>query len=136
MSNVDAALALFDSIINDQLEAGAVHFADDAEWVEIPLGKIYRGPSGWPENVKYWQTAFTDGHVEVTNVIDGGDQVVVEYTGGGTNTGTLVTPQGEIAPNGRHIVAQFVDVWEFRSGKIAGGRSYVAGLMDQLGKPA
>ena len=136
MSNVDAALALFTSITDDELEAGAANFAADAEWVELPLGKTYRGPSGWPENVNYWKTAFTGGHVEVTNVIDGGDQVVVEYTGGGTNTGTLVTPQGEIPPNGRHIVAQFVDVWEFRDGKIARGRSYVGGLMAQLGKPA
>ena len=135
MSNVDAALALFTSITEDELEAAGVYFAADAEWVELPLGKTYRGPSGWPENVNYWKTAFTDGHVEVTNVIDGGDQVVIEYTGGGTNTGTLVTPQGKIAPNGQHLVAQFVDVWEFRDGKIVGGRSYVGGLMAQLGKP-
>ena len=83
-----------------------------------------------------WKTAFSDGYAKVTNVVDGGDQVVVEYTGGGVNTGTLITPQGEIAPNGRTIVAQFVDVWEFRDGKICGGRSYVAGLMAQLGRPS
>ena len=136
MTNVDAALALFGSITDDNLASGADHFAEDAEWVELPLGKSYRGPSGWIENVDYWKTAFSDGHVEVTNVVDGGDQVVIEYTGGGTNTGTLVTPQGSIEPNGRHIVAHFVDVWQFRDGKIVGGRSYVGGLTAQMRKPS
>jgi ketosteroid isomerase-like protein len=136
VSNVDVALALFRSIAEDDLESCSALFTDDAEWVEIPLGKTYHGPSGWPENVNYWKTAFSDGYAKVTNVVDGGDQVVVEYTGGGVNTGTLITPQGEIAPNGRTIVAQFVDVWEFRDGKICGGRSYVAGLMAQLGRPS
>jgi ketosteroid isomerase-like protein len=135
MTNVAAALALFSSITDDDLASGAIHFAEDAEWVEIPLGKTYRGPDGWYENVNYWKTAFSDGHVEVTNVIDGGDQVVIEYTGGGTNTGVLVTPHGSIDPNGKHIVARFVDVWEFREGKILGGRSYVSDLMAQLGRP-
>jgi ketosteroid isomerase-like protein len=135
MTNVDAALALFSSITHDDLASGAAHFSEEAEWVEIPLGKTYRGPQGWSENVNYWKTAFSNGHVEVTNVIDGGDQIVIEYTGGGTNIGVLVTPQGSIAPNGRHIVARFVDVWEFRDGKIVRGRSYVSDLMAQLGRP-
>lgn len=135
MSNIEAALALFSSITDDDLASGALHFAEDAEWIEIPLGLTYRGPQGWHENVNYWKTAFSDGYVEVTNVVDGGDQVVIEYTGGGTNTGPLVTPQGLVPPNGEHIVAQFVDVWTFRAGKIVSGRSYVAGLMAQLARP-
>ena len=101
MSNVDTALALFQSISDDDLDAVAAHFADDAEWVELPLGKIYRGPAGWRENVEYWREGFTDGKAEVTNVVDGGDTVVVEYLGSGLNDRPLPTPQGELPPTGR-----------------------------------
>ena len=136
MTNGERAVALIQSIVDDDLDAGSLFFAPDAEWVELPLGTVYRGPAGWRTNVEYWQTAFTDGYVEVTNVVDGGDQVVLEYTGGGVNTGTLSTPAGPIAPNGEHLVAQFVDVWEFRDGLIVGGRSYVGGLTALMNRPA
>jgi ketosteroid isomerase-like protein len=132
MSNVEAVLAIFQSITDDDLDVGAAYFADDAEWIELPIGFTYRGPNGWHENVNFWKGPFSDGYVEVTNVIDGGDQIAVEYTGGGTNTGQLITPYGEIAATGKEITAHFVDVWEFRNGKIIKGRSYVGGLIAQL----
>lgn len=137
MSNVDSARALYQSINDDDPDAGAVHFAGDAEWSEVPTGQTYRSPSGWHENYNFWKGAFPDGQVEVTNVIDGGDQIAVEYTGRGTNTGPMMTPEGEMPPTGKRVEGQFVDVWEFRDGKVVGGRSYydVAGLMAQLGVP-
>lgn len=135
MSNRDKALALFQSIIDDDLDAGARLFAEDAEWIELPLGLVYRGPTGWHENVNYWRTGFSDGGVEVTRVITDGDYVVVEYLGSGVNTGVLLTPQGRIEPNGERIVADIVDVWEFRNGMIVRGRSYVGGLTALLGRP-
>ena len=136
MSNVDSVLALFKSISDDDLDSVAAAFADDAEWVEVPLGLTYRGPAGWRANVEYWRDGFTDGRAEVTNVIDGGDTVVVEYLGSGLNTGTLQTPQGELAPTGKHVEALIVDVWEFEDGKIKRGRSYVGGLVAQLNRPS
>jgi ketosteroid isomerase-like protein len=136
MSNVDAVLALFRSIGDEDLDAVGEHFADDAEWEEVPLGLRYRGPAGWRENVEYWQDGFTDGKAEVVNVIDAGDTVVVEYVGSGLNDGTLPTPQGPLPPTGRHIEARIVDVWEFEDGKIVRGRAYVGGLLAQMNRPA
>jgi ketosteroid isomerase-like protein len=135
VTNGEKAVALLQSITDDDLDAGARLFAADAEWVELPLGLVYRGPDGWHENVNYWRTGFDDGGVEVTKVVDGGDVVVLEYEGRGVNTGRLVTPQGVIEPNGELVVADFVDVWEFRDGLIVKGRSYVGGLLAQLAKP-
>jgi ketosteroid isomerase-like protein len=123
------------SITDDDLDAGARLFAEDAEWIELPLGLVYRGPNGWHENVNYWRTGFSDGGVRVTNAIADGQTVVLEYVGSGVNTGVLDTPQGRIEPTGERIVADFVDVWEFRDGMIVRGRSYVGGLMAQLAKP-
>ena len=136
MSNADAVRALFESIADDQLESVASHFADDAEWVELPLGLTYRGPEGWRENVEYWRDGFTDGKAEMTRVIDAGETVIVEYVGSGVNTGTLRTPQGDLEPTGRHIEAHILDVWEFEDGKIKRGRSYVGGLLAQMNRPA
>ena len=135
MSNVDLALALFRSISDDDLDAVAAHFADDAEWVELPLGKVYRGPEGWRENVEYWREGFTDGKAEVVKVLDAGDTAVVDYVGSGMNTGTLPPRQGPPPPTGRHIEAQSVDVWEFEDGKIKRGRAYVGGLLAQMNRP-
>jgi len=136
MTNVDTALALFQSISDDDLDAVAAHFADDAEWVELPLGKIYRGPAGWRENVEYWREGFTDGKAEVTNVVDGGDTVIVEYLGSGLNDKALPTPQGELPLTLRRIEAAIVDVWEFAGGRIVRGRSYVGGLTAQMNRPS
>jgi ketosteroid isomerase-like protein len=135
VTNGEKAVALLQSITDDDLDAGARLFATDAEWVELPLGLVYRAPDGWHENVNYWRTGFDGGGVEVTKVVDGGDVVVLEYEGRGVNTGRLVTPQGVIEPNGELVVADFVDVWEFRDGMIVKGRSYVGGLLAQLAKP-
>jgi len=135
VSNLEKAIALLQSITDDDLDAGARLFAADAEWVELPLGLTYRAPTGWHDNVNYWRSGFEDGSVEVTNAVDGGDFVVLEYVGSGVNRGRLVTPSGVIEPNGELVVADFVDVWEFREGKIARGRSYVGGLLAQLNKP-
>ncbi len=135
MSNVEIALALFKSIDDDDLDSVATHFADDAEWVELPLGLTYRGPAGWRENVEYWRGGFVNGRAEVVNVVDGGDTVVVEYVGSGDNTGALTTPQGALPPTERHIEATIVDVWEFENGKIKRGRSYVGGLVAAMNRP-
>jgi steroid delta-isomerase-like uncharacterized protein len=135
VGNDDIMRTLYQSINDDNPDNGAALFADDAEWSEVPTGQTYRSPGGWQENYNFWKGAFPDGRVEITNVIDGGDKVVVEYTGRGTNTGPMPTPEGELPPTGKTVEGRFVDVWELRDGKIVGGRSYydVAGIMAQLG---
>jgi predicted ester cyclase len=135
MGNADVVRALYASINDRDPDAGAVHFADTAEWSEVPTGQTYRGPAGWKENMNFWLGAFPDGKVEVTNVIDGGDSVAVEYTGRGTNTGPMPTPEGEMPPTGKSVKLSFVDIWQFEGGKVVGGRNYfdAASLMGQLG---
>jgi ketosteroid isomerase-like protein len=136
MRNTEIALALFRSIKDDDLDSVADHFAHDAAWTELPLGVTYHGPSGWRKNVEYWREAFVNGRAEVSNVIDAGDTVVVEYVGSGQHTGTLATPDGPLPPTARCIRAHIVDVWEFEDGKIKRGRSYVGGLVAGMTGPA
>lgn len=133
----NAALArrLYDSINARDPEAGGALIPEDCEWLEVPTGIRYRGPDGWRENLAFWLGAFPDGRVEITNLVAAEDGVAVEYTGRGTNTGPLATPEGEVPATGRSVEMSFCDVWEVRSGRIAGGRSYfdLAALMGQLG---
>lgn len=66
---------------------------------------------------------------------DNGDSVVVELTGRGTQTGTLVTPMGDIPPTERPVELSLCDVYEIRNGKVRSSRSYFdsASLLGRLG---
>ena len=116
-------------------DAMAMLLADDGEIVVVGSDRRFVGADGVREFPHTWADAFPDGRVEVTNVIDGGDQVVVEYTGRGSHTGTLVSAAGEIPPTGRSVELKLCDVVEFRDGKATRIRSYFdsASLMAQLG---
>lgn len=133
--NTAVARAIYDSINAHDPEAGAALMPDDAEWLEVPTGMRYRGPDGWRQNFGFWIGAFPDGRVEVTKIVASDDAVAVEYTGRGTNTGPMAGPDGETPATGRSVEIAFCDVWEFRDGRLAGGRSYfdMASLMGQLG---
>ena len=135
MSNAETARRLYQTITDHDPEAGAALVADDAEWTDVPTGQTYRGKEGWRQQYHFWLGAFPDGQVEITNLVDGGDWVVIEYTGRGTNTGPLLTPEGELPATNRSVELPFCDVSHFSDGKFAGGRSYydLASMMTQLG---
>ena len=83
-----------------------------------------------------WAGGFPDGRVEIENVIDGGNKVVVEHTGRGTQTGTLRTPMGEFDATGRSVTLKLADVWTFApDGTPTQMRTYFdsASMMAQLG---
>jgi steroid delta-isomerase-like uncharacterized protein len=114
-------------------QAGAV--TPDGTLTLVGTGQTFIGPDGARQYNTMWATAFPDGEVTVDRVIAQDDCVVVEFTGRGTHTGTLVTPGGEIPPTGRSATLQFVDVLEFVDGKIKAQRNYFdsGALMAQLG---
>ena len=132
-----AALArrLWDSINAHDVEAGAALIAHDCVYVEVPTGATYHGPDGWRENFRFWMGAFPDASVEITNLVATERGVAVEYVGRGTNTGAMVTTEGEIPATGRAAEMRFCDVLEIEGGRVASGRSYydLGGLMSQLG---
>ena len=85
-----------------------------------------------------WADGFPDGTVTVERVIASGDYVVVEFTGRGTHTGTLVTSMGEIPATGRSLTLQLCDVMEFKDGKVRDQKTYfdTGSMMAQLGLAA
>lgn len=106
----------------------------DARVLNVPFGASV----SYREYLENWARAFPDGKIDLINVIAQGDYVVGEFTGRGTHTGPLRGPAGEIAATGRHVEMPFVEVYRFRNGRIAEGRTYFDGatFMEQLGLAA
>ena len=135
VDNASIVRATIEAFNDRDLERGAALIAPDAEFVDVPSGRISRGPDGYKQDMQGWLTAFPDGRIEITNLVSAGDTVVVEYVGRGTNTGPLMTPAGEIPPTGKAGQMALCDISQLKDGKIVAGRSYydLATLLGQLG---
>jgi ketosteroid isomerase-like protein len=78
------------------------------------------GGTGKPACVEFfgsWLRAFSDFHVEVHDVHFIDDIAVEEGTYTGTHNGVLHTPMGDIAPTGRAVTGEYIQVLRFRDGK-------------------
>jgi predicted ester cyclase len=101
----------------------------------VGSGDTFEGVEGARAYTTMWADGFPDGEITVDRVIESGDHVVVEFTGRGTHTGTLVTSMGAIPATGRSMTLQCCDITEFKNGKVQRQRSYfdTGSLMAQLG---
>jgi len=64
-----------------------------------------------------WFGAFSDAHVDVDALHVVGDVAVEEGTFTGTHDGVLHGPNGDIAPTGRAVRVDYLQVLRFRDGK-------------------
>ena len=112
--------------------------ASDATITIVGSGDTFEGPEGTRAYNKMWADGFPDGKVTVDRMIESGDYVVVEFTGHGTHTGTLVTSMGEIPATGRSLTLHLCDVLEFKNGKVRSQKTYFdsGSMMAQLGLAA
>jgi steroid delta-isomerase-like uncharacterized protein len=109
--------------------------APDATLTVVGSGDTFEGPEGALRYNTMWADAFPDGTLSVDRVVAAGDCAVVEYTGRGTHTGTLVTSMGDIPATGRAVTLQFCDVTVFSDDKVQSQKSYfdTGSMMAQLG---
>lgn len=130
-------LELFNNHQSDPawLDKAVADLADDFEQVDVPSGRTSRGPDGFRQLNLFFAEGFPDGRTEITNVFATEDQVVVEFTGRGTNTGPLHMPTGDIPPTGRRAELRFCNVSKIRGGKIVSSHIYydVMTMLQQLG---
>ena len=133
--NATIARTFYEAWNDRDFDRAAELMADDGELVFVGSTTSFRGPDGVREFSQMWADAFPDGRVEIINLIASGDHVVVEFTGRGTQTGTLSSPAGEIPATGRAVTLEFCDVHEIRDGRVRGTRSYFdnVSLLTQLG---
>jgi predicted ester cyclase len=116
----------------------SLHLAEPAhrEHSPSPFRRLELGDvQAYDQFAEMWANAFPDGKVEIDNVVDGGDQVVIEYTGRGTHSGTLAGPMGEITATNRPVTLKLCDVWRFQGGTAKTVATYFdsGSLMTQLG---
>jgi ketosteroid isomerase-like protein len=64
-----------------------------------------------------WWGAFPDAHIDVHAVHIAGDIVTEEGTFTGTHVGTLPSPAGDIAPTGRRVAVDYIQVLRYRDGQ-------------------
>jgi predicted ester cyclase len=83
------------------------------ELINMGTGERLVGREGALQFAHGWANGFPDGRVTIDTVIESGKNVVIEFTGRGTHTGTLVTPMGDIEPTGRTVELKLCDVWTF-----------------------
>src|SRR5437667_1298219 len=97
-------LELYNSHQSDPgwLEKIDAYVAEDCELIDVPTGRTLRGPEGYKQLSLFFAEGFPGSRVELTNAFATEDQVVIEFTGRGTNTGPLHMPTGDIPATGRY----------------------------------
>jgi steroid delta-isomerase-like uncharacterized protein len=134
-ANADLARRVHEAWNERNFDEIAEATAPDARITIVGSGDTFDGPEGTYAYHTMWADGFPDGRVTIDNVIESGDYVVVEFTGRGTHTGTLVTSMGEIPATGRSMTLQLCDVMEFKNGKVQSQKAYfdTGSMMAQLG---
>ena len=128
---------LFNSHQSDPawLDKAVAALAEDFEQTDVPSGQTTHGPEGFRQFNLFFAEGFPDGRVEITNVFATEDQVAVEFTGRGTNTGPLHMPTGDVPPTGRYAELRFCNVLQIKNGKITRSHLYydLMTMLQQLG---
>ncbi|MEU8295718.1 ester cyclase [Micromonospora sp. NPDC048909] len=81
-------------------------------------------PIELPALLRTWTGAFPDLRVDPTGRVQTAGGAAVEQRLTGTHTGVLHSPFGTVAPTGRAVSWDVVDVVRVRRGRIAAWRSY------------
>jgi predicted ester cyclase len=116
----------------DRIEAELV--APDIEFV-MPGAPKLRGSKSVRQLWDAWKTAFPDMRHETVHAVEGGDTYAAETRFTATHTGTLRSPQGEVAPTGKTIRWESADIVRFENGRIASWHVYhdQMAMLGQLG---
>jgi predicted ester cyclase len=133
--NATLVRSLYDGWNARDFDVMADAMAPDATITMMGSGEVLTGPPGSRTYNEMWAAAFPDGRITIDALVAEGDRVVVEFTGRGTHTGSLVTSTGEIPPTGKAVTLKMCDVVEVENGMVTAQRSYLdtGNMMAQLG---
>ena len=136
--NATLARRLYEAFNERNFDELAEAMAADGQITVAGTGDTFQGPDGALQYNKMWADGFPDASITIDRIISSDDCVVVEFTGRGTHTGTLVTSMGAIPATGRSVTLHLCDVTEFSDGKVLSQHTYFdsGSLMAQLGLAA
>jgi steroid delta-isomerase-like uncharacterized protein len=120
--------------INDHdLDAVNANEAEDVEWVAP--GATLRGYAEVRGFIQPFFDAFPDAHITVVSQVVAEPVAVTEGIFGGTHTGTLRSPGGDIPPSGKTIALRYSTVQRVESGRIVAEHLYFdqVELLTQIG---
>ena len=96
----------------------------DSTYNELGTQRSLAGAGAIIEAMQGWKAAMPDVTGTVTSTVESGQQVVLEVTWEGTQTGEMVTEQGTIPPSGRRQRTPAAFVFVFEGGKLKESRHY------------
>lgn len=111
-------------------------YAPDAVMIQSDVPSGIHGREALLEYYKGMYKAMPDFKTDLTMIAFSGDTIVFEGVGGGTFTGPLTTPEGEVPPTGMKVSLKAAFLAKISpDGLIAEDRSYFdnLALMKQLG---
>jgi steroid delta-isomerase-like uncharacterized protein len=122
--DTEAVSAIYEAFNRRDVDGWLAAFAPTATWHEIPTGEVFGVPDGVRAYYERFAAAFPDGRCTDIRLRAGDGFVVGEFTGSGTNTGPLLTPDGELPPTGRRIDIPFCDVHVLQEGLVTRTHRY------------
>jgi steroid delta-isomerase-like uncharacterized protein len=137
MALVRSLFDLYNSHQSDPawLDKSLAVLAADAQLTNVPTGRTLAGSEGFKQFLLFFADGFPGSSTEITNAFATEDQVVIEFTGRGTNSGPLHMPTGDIPPTGRNTELRFCEVFQIKDGKIVSLHAYydLMTMLQQLG---
>lgn len=95
----------------------------------VPVNGVPLSAAAMVERARAMHRAFADIQADVVSQVETSDYLAVVLRQRGRHVGPLATPLGEIAPTGRVIEVQIIDVLKLENGRITDIRM----ISDQLG---
>jgi steroid delta-isomerase-like uncharacterized protein len=124
MGDLKALSAAFTEAFNaHDEEAIRACYADDATST-APGGVSLDGADAITGYAMTWLNAFPDAQITVHQEVVGDDWVAQRFTFAGTHTGTLASPDGDIAATGKSLSGRGASLTRFRDGKIVEDHLY------------
>ena len=130
--NVETLRAAHHAFNKRDFGAFASILAETFTYEDRARGVTFKGRSGFKEFMQGWVAGFSNAEVSKPQYIDGGNTVVAEFTGRGTNDGAL----GPLPKTGKQMNISFCEIMRFNDqGQIVSGAAYYDQLtmMTQLG---
>ena len=135
-SAVDVARASIDCFTAGDFERLRSLLADDSHEEEFATQRRLEGADAQVDAARGWKAAFPDGRGTIKRACADGNTVTIELTWDGTQSGPMMTPDGqELPPTNRHITVNACQVMEIEDGKIVATHHYfdLMTLLQQMG---
>ena len=134
-SATEIATAIVEAFNNADWDRLRTLVSEDVVYQEAGTGRHIQGVEDYLDLGRTWRQGFPDAAGKVNTAVADGGTVALDVTWTGTNTGTLITPTGEIPATGKPIEV-VATVWCRVAGKrVEQIRHHLdlAGMMAQLG---